>query len=68
MAELQTYRVIRTMDGDRRYEAGDTRELDPNDARHLVALGALVPVDTKVEAAPANKAATAPANKSVKRK
>ncbi|SNS53340.1 hypothetical protein SAMN06295912_108124 [Sphingomonas laterariae] len=66
MAAKHNYRVLREMDGDKPYAAGDPRELDPNDAAHLVRLGVLEdlgPVEEKAEPDPANKADAAPANK-----
>jgi len=41
----KTYRVLRQLDGDKQYLPGDTRELSPADAKHLVDLGALVEID-----------------------
>ncbi len=71
-----TYRYLRPMLGDRDYAEGDTRELAPSEAKHLVDLGVLEdlgPVkDTRddsgeKEAPPAqNKAAPPHANKSRK--
>lgn len=48
---MPKYKVLVRMDGDRLYEAGDTRELNANDARHLVALGALEEVGGRAKAA-----------------
>jgi hypothetical protein len=65
-----TYRVLRQMTGDKPYLPGDTRDLTPAEAKHLVALGVLKdlgPVKTEAEkAAPAhaNKQAPAVKNKS----
>ena len=36
MANLQTYKVVREHEGDRRYAVGDTREALPSDVAHLV--------------------------------
>jgi hypothetical protein len=53
MAEKQTYKVLRRLDGsDRAYEIGDTREMTAADAKHLVELGALEPVSGKAAKAP----------------
>lgn len=68
-----SYRVLRAMQGDRNYAEGDTRELTPAEAKHLVDLGVLKdlgPVKegkaSADEAAPdseGKKQAPAPANK-----
>jgi hypothetical protein len=70
MADTQKYKVLRRMDGDRLYEPGDVREMMAADAKHLLDLGVLEPVDgkaekgaEKAEPAPANKAEPPPANK-----
>ncbi|ARS29074.1 hypothetical protein [Sphingomonas sp. KC8] len=66
MAAKHNYRVLREMDGEKSYVAGDERELDPNEARHLVDLGVLEdlgPVAEKSELGLANKAAPPPINK-----
>lgn len=70
MTNKVTYDVKREHYGDKAYAAGDTRELDPNEARRLVDLGVLVeakPVkgaEAKAEKSPANKAVkAAPENK-----
>lgn len=64
---MATYKVLRRMEGDKLYEAGDTRELNKADAGHLVALGVLQPVDAEDEQpkglAPAPKAEHVPSNK-----
>jgi hypothetical protein len=65
-----TYRVLRQMTGDKPYLPGDTRELTPADAKHLVLLGVLEdlgPVAVE-KAAPehANKLAPSVKNKSRK--
>jgi hypothetical protein len=65
---MTTYKVLRRMEGDKLYAAGDTRELSKADAAHLVKLGVLEPVDAdedaaKAEAAPLNKMESAPLNK-----
>lgn len=76
MAEKFTYKVLRQMDGDKQYFAGDTRELTETEAKRLVQLGALEKVgaaksepepENKAEPAPANKAEPAPAKKSAKK-
>lgn len=38
MADKNTYRVLRPMDGDRLYAVGDTRVLTAQEAAHLVPL------------------------------
>jgi hypothetical protein len=35
------FKVLRALDGDRFYQPGETREMAPADAKHLVDLGAL---------------------------
>lgn len=60
---MPKFKVLRRLDGDKLYEAGDVRELSEADAKHLVALGSLEPVAEKAEAAPKNKMEAAPANK-----
>jgi hypothetical protein len=67
MAEKQKFRVLRRMDGDRLYEAGEEREMTAADAKHLVDLGVLEPIAVKAEATPQNKAEPAPANKAAPR-
>ncbi len=71
MAQKKTYRVLRPMDGDRFYRPGETREMFPIDAAHLLRLGALVEVADgddgerrqPEEQEPEDKAEDAPANK-----
>lgn len=66
MAAKHNYRVLREMDGDKPYVAGDERELDPNEARRLVDLGVLAdlgPIAEKSDPGLANKAAPPPINK-----
>ena len=60
-----TYRVLRAMTGDKPYAVGDTRELTPADAKHLLNLGVLEPVKAAPEYA--NKQEPAPSNKSRKK-
>jgi hypothetical protein len=67
MAEKQKFRVLRRMDGDRLYEEGDEREMTAAEAKHLVDLGALEPIEAKAEPAPQNKSEPAPANKAAPR-
>ncbi|MDB5597388.1 MAG: hypothetical protein JWM36_4349 [Hyphomicrobiales bacterium] len=43
---MATFKVLRRMEGDKLYDAGDTREMSKADAAHLVKLGVLEPVDT----------------------
>jgi hypothetical protein len=67
------YKVLRHMVGDQAYEPGDERVLNPADAAHLVASGAvkdLGPVKEKAEAdAPKNKAeGDSPSNKAAAKK
>ncbi|WP_207479563.1 hypothetical protein [Arenibaculum pallidiluteum] len=63
MANKMTFRVMREMEGDRFYRAGETREMLPADAAHLLQLGALAEIDGKVESTPLNKAEPAPRRK-----
>lgn len=56
------YTVLRRHDGDKSYEAGDIREADENDVRHLVGT-VLEPIKTKAEPKVENKAISAPKNK-----
>ena len=70
MANKVTYDVKREHYGDKAYATGDTRELDPNEAKRLIDLGVLVEAkpakatEAKAEKAPANKAMkAAPENK-----
>ena len=62
MADKKTYRVLRPMDGDRFYRAGETREMFPADAIHLLGLGVIEEVTGKV----APKAEPVPENKAEK--
>lgn len=70
MADKKTYRVLRPLDGDRFYRPGETREMFPADATHLVRLGVLEEVTAEdapaVEAEPEPKAEPAPENKAEK--
>jgi hypothetical protein len=71
MADV-TVKVLRQLNGGE-YEPGDTREMAKGDAERLEATGAVkitgeakaepVPIENKMEPAPANKAATKPARK-----
>ncbi|MGA4640548.1 hypothetical protein ACQKC8_12335 [Stutzerimonas stutzeri] len=69
MANKVKYDVKREHHGDRPYVTGDTRELDPNEAKRLVELGVLeeqkpAKSEAKAEKAPSNKAMkAAPENK-----
>lgn len=59
MAQKQTYRVLREMQGKHDYAVGDTRQLTADEAAHLVKLGVLQLVGPK----PKGKAAPKPQNK-----
>ncbi|PKM01088.1 MAG: hypothetical protein CVV19_00775 [Gammaproteobacteria bacterium HGW-Gammaproteobacteria-9] len=59
-----TYDVKREHYGDKAYVTGDTRELDPNEAKRLIALGVLA--EQKPAKAPESKAAKASSNKAMK--
>ncbi len=59
-----TYDVKREHYGDKAYATGDTRELDPNEAKRLVELGVLA--EQKPAKSPETKAAKAPSNKAMK--
>ncbi|MBI1621496.1 hypothetical protein [Aquamicrobium zhengzhouense] len=62
---MKTYTVLRQHYGDKQYMAGDTREANETDVKHLVTAGVLEEVGPKSEKAPANKAEkAAPKNKS----
>lgn len=66
MTTKTTYDVKREHLGDKAYVTGDTRDLDPNDAKHLIELGVLEESKQaqKSDSAPANKARKAvPENK-----
>jgi len=64
MASKVTYDVKREHFGDKQYVTGDTRELDPNEAKRLVELGVLA--EQKPAKSPETKAAKAPSNKAIK--
>lgn len=63
MADKVKFQVLREMEGDRFYRAGETREMAEADAVHLVRLGVLKKVDGKAEAVTANKSEHATENK-----
>jgi hypothetical protein len=51
------YKVMREHEGDRFYKTGETRTMSEADAKHLVVLGVLSPIEGgKSEPAPKNKA------------
>lgn len=52
----QTYKVLREHHGDKPYAPGDSRELAPSDAKHLVDLGVLEEAKAKKAPAAKNKA------------
>ena len=62
MADMKAYRVLRDLDGDRFYRAGETREMLPADAIHLLRLGVLSEIADEddggepTQEPPANKA------------
>lgn len=59
MADKKTYRYLRPLEGDRFYNVGDTRDMSPAEAKHLLDLGVIEEASSeKVEAAPANKVET----------
>jgi len=64
MASKVTYDVKREHFGDKQYVTGDTRELDPNEAKRLVELGVLA--EQKPAKAPETKASKASSNKATK--
>lgn len=64
MAIKVTYDVKREHFGDKQYVNGDTRELEPNEAKRLVELGVLA--EQKLAKAPETKAVKAPSNKAIK--
>lgn len=64
MTNKVTYDVKREHYGDKPYVTGDTRELDPNEAKRLVELGVLA--EQKQAKSPETKAAKAPSNKAMK--
>lgn len=57
------FKVLKQHYGDKQYFAGDTREANEADVKHLVERGVLQAVGGKSEPAPVNKAEAAPANK-----
>lgn len=62
---MKTYDVLRQHLGDKQYWAGETREANEADVKHLVDKGVLREAKAKAETAPANKAEkAAPKNKS----
>lgn len=52
---MQKFTVLRDHLGDRAYRAGDVREAPAHEVAHLVGV-VLVPMETKAQAAPENKA------------
>lgn len=60
---MPKYTVLRHMDGDRPYAAGETRELSEADAAHLVRLGVLAPAGQKADQPAEDKAEPSAADK-----
>lgn len=53
----KSYKVLRTLDGDRLYQPGDIRTMSELDAAPLLASGALEAIGAKVEPLAQNKTA-----------
>lgn len=62
------YRVLRQHHGDKPYSIGDERELRENDAKQLVELGVLEPIQQKKAPESDNKMQSEPENKARTRK
>ena len=43
------YKVMREHEGDKYYAEGDVREISEIDAKHLVVIGVLQPIDAAIE-------------------
>lgn len=59
----ESFKVLRPHQGDKWYDVGDTREVDPASVRHLIGKTLEAGGGSKKADEPANKKADEPANK-----